>query len=382
MKNKAEAVIIGGGISGCAVAYELAKKGMTDVVLLERRFLASGATGRCGAGVRMQWGTETNCKLAKLAIEKYSSLSAELDYERDIEFKQGGYLIVAATEREMNQFRTNVELQHSLGIPSRIVSPDEALEIIPYLNRDAILGGSFCHLDGHLNPFYATYAYANAAERLGVEIACNTTVEAIDTENGRICGVKTNAGYISTPRVVNCSGGNSGLISNMVGVELPTISERHEILVTEPLRQMQGPMLMGFVYNIYCQQTPHGSFIMGRGDENAPRDGRITSDWRFMEEMAKSCCYLLPPLKNLNIVRQWAGLYNLTPDRQPIYGAVDQVEGYYLAVGFSGHGLMFGPVTGLLLSECITGQPYTIDVSCLSYDRFSKGELVIEPSVV
>lgn len=382
MNKTAQIVIIGGGISGCAIAYELAKKGMKDIVLIEKRFLASGSTGRCGAGVRMQWGTEMNCRLSKLAVEKYSTLQEELDYDHDIEFKQGGYLMAAATEHEMEQFKKNVALENSLGINARMVNVDEALEIIPYINRDAIIGGSFCQEDGHLNPFHATQAYANAAARLGVEIMRYTEVTGIDVKNGKILGVNTNKGYIATNKVVNCAGGYSQIISKMAGVEIPNYSERHQVLVTEPLEALQGPMFMGFVHNIYAQQTPHGSFIIGRGDPNEPHDGRINSSWQFMEEMAKGCCYLLPLLKDLTIVRQWAGLYNLTPDRQPIYGKVNELEGYYLAVGFSGHGFMFGPVTGLLMSECITDTPYTIDISPLSYDRFEKGNLFVEPSVV
>ena len=263
-----------------------------------------------------------------------------------------------------------------------MVTPKEVSEIIPYVNQDAILGGSFCALDGHLNPFHATYAYANAAKRLGVQIITGVTVTGIQKENGKVTGVYTTEGHIFTPKVVNCGGGESLNVSRMAGVELPTVSERHQILVTEPLGPVQGPMFMGFVFNIYCQQTPHGSFIIGRGDPSEPTDGRITSGWKFMEEMSRTCCFLLPPLRELSVIRQWAGLYNLTPDRQPIYGAVEELEGYYLAVGFSGHGFMFGPVTGLLLSECITGTPYTIDITPLAFSRFAAGRLFVEPSVV
>lgn len=382
MKKTASAVIVGGGISGCAIACELARAGMKDVVLLEKRFLAAGSTGRCGAGVRMQWGTEMNCRLSKLAIEKYAVLQEELDYPHDIEFKQGGYLMAAATEHEMAQFEKNVALEKSLGIPARMVDVDEAAELIPFLNRDAILGGSFCTLDGHLNPFHATQAYADAAVRHGATIEKYTTVTGVTVEHGRITGVSTDRGFISTPILVNCAGGYSAEISDMAGVPLPTVRERHQILVTEPLDAAQGPMYMGFVHNIYCQQTPHGSFIMGRGDPAEPHDGRVDSSWQFLEEMAKSCVHLLPALRELSIVRQWAGLYNLSPDRQPIYGAVDEVAGYYLAAGFSGHGFMFGPVTGLLMRECILNQPYSIDISPLSYKRFAEGKLFIEPSVV
>ena len=382
MNKTASVVIIGGGISGCAIAYTLAKKGVKDIVVIERDYLSSGATGRCGAGVRMQWGTEMNCKLAKYSIEFFERANEELEYEYDIEFKQGGYLIVASTEKEVNQFKKNIALQNSLGIPSRLLTPKEAKEIVPHMDETKIIAATFNPKDGHLNPFHTTQAYANAAVRLGVEIMKYTTVTGINVENGKVVGVQTDKGYISTPVVVNAAGGYSQLIAKMVGIDLPVYSERHQILVTEPVAPMQGPMFMSFSLNIYCQQTPHGSFIMGRGDANEPRDLRITSSWHFMEEMAKTCTELLPPLKELRVVRQWSGLYNISPDRQPIYGPVKEVEGFYLACGFSGHGFMFGPVTGVVIAESILGETPTIPVHMLDKDRFERGELLLEPSVV
>ncbi len=168
----------------------------------------------------------------------------------------------------------------------------------------------------------------------------------------------------------------------MVGVDIPVYSERHQILVTEPVEPMQGPMVMAFGLNLYVQQSPHGSFIMGRGDENEPRDLRITSSWHFIEEMAKTVDDILPPISKLRVIRQWAGLYNMTPDKQPIYDKAEDVEGFYMAVGFSGHGFMFGPITGVVMSEMILGEEPTIDVSMLNLNRFKTGNLLLEPSVV
>ena len=139
---------------------------------------------------------------------------------------------------------------------------------------------------------------------------------------------------------------------------------------------------MSFSQNIYCQQTPHGSFIIGRGDANEPRDFNMNASWRFMEEMAKTTCELLPLLKNLRVVRQWAGLYEMTPDRQPIYGRVPELEGLIIAAGFSGHGFMFGPATGLVISETIMGETPSLPIHLLDRDRFARGEEQWEPSVV
>ncbi|WFA08258.1 FAD-binding oxidoreductase [Tissierella sp. Yu-01] len=382
MLKTADIVIIGGGISGCAIAYNLAKKGVKNIVVLEKNYLASGATGRCGAGIRQQWGTEMNCRVAMESIKFFETANEELEYDGDIEFKQGGYLIVASTPKEDEQFKKNVELQKSLGMEVDFITSHEAKEIVPFLNIDKITSATFCPKDGHLNPFLTTDAYAKAARRLGVKIYTFTTVTGIKTENGRITGVMTDKGDIATNVVVNAAGGYSKSIGDMVGVDIPVFSERHQILVTEPVEPMMGPMVMSFSLNIYTQQTPHGSIIMGRGDNNEPKDLRITSSWQFLDEMAKTVTDLLPPIGRLRVIRQWAGLYNITPDRQPIYGAVDEVEGFYMAVGYSGHGFMFGPMTGLLMSEMILGEELTIDISSLGIDRFEKNELVLEPSVV
>ena len=204
----------------------------------------------------------------------------------------------------------------------------------------------------------------------------------IETENGKVIGVNTDKGFISTPIVVNAAGGYSKEIGKMVGIHIPIYAQRHQILVTEPVGPLQGAMYMGFALNIYCQQSPHGSFIMGRGDDSEPTDLRITSSWRFMEEMAKTCCELLPLLKKLSIIRQWAGLYTMTEDAHPIYGAVKELEGFYLTCGFSGHGFMLGPATGLLMAETILREPTTISIDNLDKDRFARGELVFEPAVV
>lgn len=382
MNNTASVVIIGGGISGCSIAYNLALKGVKDIVVIEKKYLTSGSTGRCGAGIRMQWGTEMNCLLAKFSTEFFENANEVLEYDGDIEFKQGGYLIVASTEKEDEQFKKNIILQNSLGIPSVYLTPKEAKEIIPHMDETKIISATFCQKDGHLNPFHTTQAYADAAVRLGVKFMKYTEVTGIKVENNKVIGVQTDKGFISSPVVVNAAGGYSKQIGDMVGVDIPVYSERHQILVTEPVNAVQGPMFMGFALNIYCQQSPHGSFIMGRGDANEPRDLRLTSSWHFLEQMAKDCCELLPLLKDLRVVRQWAGLYCMSPDRQPIYGKTDGIEGFYLATGFSGHGFMFGPVTGVVLAETILGEKHSLPIDKLGLDRFAKGELLFEPSVV
>jgi len=370
MKKTAEIVIIGGGISGLSTAYNLAAMGMRDIVLIEKGFLMSGSTGRCGAGVRMQWGTEMNCAINEI-----------LDFEDDTEFKQGGYLLMAITEKEVDQFKKNIELQHSMGIPSVMMTPREALDIVPELNIDGILACTFCHKDGHANPFKTMQAYAEAAKRHGVEIYTYTEAIGIDVEEGKVKGVQTNNGYISTEKIVIAAGAWSKHVGELAGCDVPVRPERHQILVTEPVNPILGPMIMSFAGNIYLQQEPGGEFIMGFGKDEPP-EHKTTSTWEFVETMCQKAIHYLPYMKNVRIVRQWAGLYEMSPDAQPILGKAEETEGVYLATGFSGHGFMFGPITGQLMAEYILGRPTTLPIDKLDVGRFKRGELIFEPAVV
>lgn len=380
--QKAEVVIIGGGIIGCATAYYLAKQGMTNVVVLDKSYLASGSTGRCGAGVRQQWGLKMNVLLATESIRAFETLNDELDTGLDIEFKQKGYLMLAYSEKMVEQYKKNVALQQELGVPVNLISPQEAKRIVPYLNTDGLLAATFCPTDGHINPFIATNSYAEAARRLGVRIETYTEAKGIEVEQGKVSAVVTDRGKIYTDAVLNASGGYSREVAALAGVKLPTHPERHQILVTEPVAPVQDPMVISLQHGFYCQQTPHGSFIMGFGDPNELKEHVTSSTWHFMEEMAAKVLPVLPPLAELRVVRQWAGLYNMSPDAQPILGEVPFLKGFYNAVGFSGHGFMLAPVTGMLMAELMTGKEPHIDISALALERFEKGELLREPSVV
>lgn len=383
MQKTFDVVIIGGGISGLSIAFHLAREGVKNIAVIEKSFLGSGATGRCGAGIRMQWGTELNCLLSKYSCEFFENAQEIFHNDIDIEFEQGGYLIAAGTDAEVEQFRRNVSLQHSLGIESVFLSPEEAGEIMPHLDISKIKAATFCQRDGHLNPFRTTEAFAEASRALGVTIYEYTEVCEILRDGAKVAGVRTDKGDISAPVVVNAAGGYSRLISEMAGSDLPVFSRRHQIMVTEPVEPMQDPMFMGFSLNIYIQQVPHGSFIMGRSDDSEPRDLRLTSSWQFLEKMSKTCTTLMPRLGRLKVVRQWAGLYNMTADAQPIYDEDPELSGFYIAAGFSGHGFMLAPVTGHVIAKQILGEEADIDVTCLNVSRFKDGGLLpTESSVV
>jgi sarcosine oxidase, subunit beta len=380
---KINILVIGAGISGVSIAYNLAKKGVKGIHVIDKGYFTNGATGRCGAGVRQQWATPMNCILAKKSIEFFENAKEILEYEGNLEFKQEGYLMLATSIEEHEQFTKNVALQNSLGIPSRQLTKEEALMIVPHLNPNAFISATFCQTDGHLNPFKMTEAYYLAAKKLGVTFSFFEEALQIETKDKKILKVITNKNTYETSKVVNAAGGYSKEIGEMAGVDIPVYSENHEILATEPVEKILGPMVMSFSKNIYCQQVPHGAFLMGRSNPFVERGHDVESTWQFLDHMAKTVTEIMPLVGKLRVVRQWGGSYNMSPDRQPFISDTLDLEGFYMACGFSGHGFMFAPMTGLLLSEIMLKEKTTVDVYPLSLDRFKDKDVFdVEKSVV
>jgi sarcosine oxidase subunit beta len=381
MKKTADCVIIGGGVMGTAIAYYLAREGIGDTVVVEASHLAAGATGRCGGGIRQQWSTEANTKLAIESVRLFRGLEEELD--ADIEFLQGGYLVLAYTDEDVEQFKANVALERGLGLDVEILTPDDITRgVVPELNTEGVRLATYCPSDGSANPFLTTQAYADAAERLGVEIELFTPVTRILTEGGRVTGVETARGSVSAPAVVNAAGSYSVPLARTAGVDLPITPYRRQILVTEPLERFFDPMIISFSYGIYFRQTKHGAVIGGFGDPEEPPGFNETSSLGFLVTMSRKLVHLMPALKPVKVVRQWAGLYDITPDAQPILGVTDGVEGLYQASGFSGHGFMIAPMTALLVAQVVAGREPALDIERLNARRFADGRVTTERSVV
>lgn len=380
MRKTADVVVIGGGSIGCSVAYNLAKKGFKNIVLVEQKYLSSGSTGRCGAGIRQMWGTEMNCLISRGSAEIFKVLGEETGFG-DIEFRQSGYLLTTYDPSQTERLKKNLAVQHKLGIPSKMITPKEAKEIVPFVNTDGMDAAFFCQEDGHINPFKVTFAFAKGAQDLGVEIIRNTKVTGIKYNDRKISAVVTDKGEIATDKVVNAVGPWAKDIGKMIGLSHPVEPERHQILVTEPLDNMMGPLVMSFAHDSYIQQVPHGGFIMGYGNPNEPKKINFDHDWNFLEQMAKKAVFQLPILKDVRFVRQWAGHYGISPDGQPILGAVPEIDGYYLALG-CGKGFMLSPMIGKLIAEKMAGEETTLNIDTLSIERFAKGELIVETGVV
>jgi len=379
--NTADCVIVGAGVIGTSIAYELSKKGMKNIVILEQKSISSGSTGRCGGGIRAQWSTPENVKLAKKSIERFRQLEDELGDK--IEYEEGGYLILAHSEKELEQFKKNVKMQKSLGLKVELITPKEAKKVVPTLNISNIVGATWSETDGSVNPFLLNYAYSNAAKKEGVKIFQREKLISSKSKKNKIMALTTDKRNISTPLVINASGGYAKEVGEILGVDIPVKPYRHEILVTEQVNRFFNNMIMSFENNIYFRQTIHGGIIGGQTNPNEKEGFNLNSGLSFLKEMSVKLSHFMPCLKNIKILRQWAGLYCMSPDAQPILGNIKDIEGYYQAVGFSGHGLMLAPRTSIIISNAIIDEDYfDEDLERLNIDRFKDGITIGEKSVV
>ncbi|MFO7882494.1 MAG: FAD-binding oxidoreductase [Kosmotogaceae bacterium] len=370
--NKASVVIIGGGITGTSIAYHLSKNGVKDIVLLEKDYLSAGSTGRCGGGIRQQWSERPNVRLAMRSVELFEKYREEIGI--DIEYHQGGYLLLAFNDEEVELYKNNVKMQQEEGLDVDFLTKKETAEKFPFINTSDVRAAAFCSSDGHANPHLATMGYAKAAEKLGAKIIIRTKVTDIDVSNNKIRGVNTDKGYIKTSLVINAAGGYSHEVGKMAGIDLPTESYRHQIFVTEPVEHLMDPLVISFEKNFYIRQTKAGNFIMGQSDEDEKPSHNENPGWRFLIEMTTKMPKFFPFLKQIRVLRHWAGLYNMSPDALPIIDKSTEISDFYYAIGFSGHGFMLAPAVGEAMAEWIVhGETKHVDISNLNIERFAKG---------
>jgi len=381
MKSKADVVIIGGGINGCSLAYNLVKKGFT-VVVVEKKYLSSGATGACGAGIRQQWSTKENASLAIQSVKIFEHLSRELG--QDIEFRQGGYLIAVHDKKEMIQSEKNVEMQRSLGLKVDILKPKDITAIVPILDVKGMnaIGATFCPTDGHANPFKTTFAYADAARNLGADINTYTTVVNLKTVKKSIRAVVTNKGTIQTNIVVNAAGIDSKHIAEMVDLSLPLTPFRKEIMATERLEPLFEAMVISFKDGIYFSQQKEGQIVGGIPIPEERGGYKTMPTFAFLHHMASTLTRYAPVLKHVNLLRHWTGFYDVTPDARPILGEVKDIKGFLQCNGFSGHGFMISPMVSQLLTNYIAEGKTPEVLKNLNLERFKGKNIEKELSVV
>ena len=302
MQTKTDVVIIGGGVNGCAIAYYLSKKGM-DVTVFEKKYLSSGATGSCGAGIRQQWSTKENTELAIQSVKMFEGLSHELG--EDIEFTQGGYLIINHSEDELAQSKKNVKMQKSLGLDVSIVPVDKITSIAPILDIKGMraVGATFCPTDGHANPFKTTFAYAHAAEQLGATIHTHTTVQDIHIKNDHVSEVVTDKGSIKTKWVVDAAGAWSSEIARMVDIQIPNKPFRKEVLATERLEPIFEAMVISFKDGIYFSQQPEGNIVGGIPIPEQRSGFLERPTYSFIQHMSETLTRYAPALSQINMLR-------------------------------------------------------------------------------
>jgi sarcosine oxidase subunit beta len=378
VKRTAEVVIIGGGCMGASVAYHLARLGVRDVVLVEReRMLGTGSTGRNAGGVRHQFSNDANIRLSIESIALLERFADEVG--QPIDFHQDGYLFLLSTAASVETFRRNVALQRSLGVDVQWLDGLEAERLAPGLSAEGIAGATFCARDGIADPNGVTMGFAKAAQALDVEIARDTEVTGIRVERGRIAGVETTRGAIDTPVVVNAAGPHARRIGQMAGVDVPVEPYRRHIFIAAapaggaawrvPASRI---MVIDFDTTFYFHREGAG-MLFGMGDPDETPTFDTTVQWDFLPQVIDVAVRRLPALADASVSHAWAGLYEVTPDANPIIGPAPGVEGFFLINGFSGHGFQHSPAAGRILADVIVGGDPRFDLTPFAMHRFAAG---------
>jgi sarcosine oxidase subunit beta len=385
VRETAEVVIIGGGCMGVSVAHHLARRGITNVVLLEREAtLGAGSTGRNAGGVRHQFSTEANIRLSIESISLFERFHDEIGYE--IDFHQDGYLFLISSERSLAEFERGVALQRRLGVPVDLISPSDAASLAPGLETDGIVAATFCGRDGICDPNGVTMGFAQSARAAGVEILRETEVIGLKLDRGTIAAVETNHGVISTRTVVNAAGPYSRGIGEMIGIDIPIAPYRRHIFITGPIANRSPEMephrrvpqnhimVIDFETSFYFHREGAG-VLYGMSDSDEQPGYDLTVNWEFLETVTPVATRRLPALAETSIAHAWAGLYEVTPDAMPIIAAVESVPGFYVIGGFSGHGFQHCPAAGRILADMIAAgsPPAGFDPAPFAFARFGRG---------
>jgi glycine/D-amino acid oxidase-like deaminating enzyme len=368
VSESAEVVIVGGGVMGASVAYHLTTLGVTDIVLLEGNELASGSTSKSAGGIRAQFADELNVRIALRSIEEFTAF-AEL-VGADIDFHQAGYLFLLDDEQDAARFRAALELQHSLGVPSREIPADEAGAIVPGLETADLLAATFCPIDGYATPEAVVQGYAAAARRAGARIRQGEPVTGIEVANGRITGAATAGGRISTAAIVCAAGAWSGEVAGLAGVDLPVRGERRFMHYTPDSGGLPRslPLTVDFSTGFYFHSEGPGLVFGGREEA--------------LEAIAEHAARRLPLLTELPVQASWSGFYEMSPDHNAIVGATADPQGFLYATGFSGHGFQQAPAVGEHVAELIAGREPSLDLAAFSLERFARGDVREEHFVI
>lgn len=382
----AEVVIVGGGIVGSSIAYHLTAAGCRDVLVIERESSqGKGSTGKSLGGVRAQFSTPVNIQMSLYSIPFYAAFDERLGYPCG--YRAQGYLFCATSEAHLQYLRTNRAMQVQLGLKdARLISAEEIAHMFPQLRSDDIIGGAFCSSDGFVDPYSAMNGFTACAIEHGAEIWKNATVTGIHRDGQGITEVETTKGPVSTRIVVNCAGAWAAEIAEMAGVSLPVEPLRRMLAPTEPFDQFPhgAPMIIDMSNGFHFRPEGLG-FLLAWNDPEETPGYKTEFEPSFIEKILTRAADRVPVFENLavNPKRAWAGLYEMTPDHHAILGPVPDVPGFFVANGFSGHGVMHAPATGKILSDLILhGKTDVIEASVLNLARFAEGRMIEETAVL
>lgn len=374
----ADAIVIGGGINGCSTAYALAKRGVRRVVLLEKGHIASGPTGRSSGIVRQHYSHETLAAMARDSVRVWADFANQIG--GDAGFVPCG-VVFAAGRREADAVKSTVEMQQRIGINARLLSVDDMRALEPALDAEGLVCGAYEADGGYADPALASSSFAEAAERLGVSIRKKTRVTALTIEAGRITGVTTSAGPISSPLVINVAGVWGDEIAAMAGARIPIKVSRHPVVILQrPARwrnptPVWGDLANGWYFKPERQATMMVGSIADIEDVADRENHSTTPSFQEIEEFSAAILTRFPIMEEGAAQGGWAGLYDVTPDWQPVIDGIPHVAGFYCACGFSGHGFKIGPAVGNAVAELVTeGTCRTYNLDLFRYSRFEAHE--------
>ncbi|HZY69446.1 MAG TPA: FAD-binding oxidoreductase [Thermoplasmata archaeon] len=372
-RDQYRVAIVGAGVVGLFTAYYILQAGGGPVLLVDRRFLSGGASGRNGGGVRQQWESSATVRLAQESVAAYRRFGTEFGY--NVWFRQGGYLFLAETELELDRLRTVQRVARESGLPARLLDADGIRGVAPVLERRGLAGGTFLHSDGTLYPFPAVFGLYERVCALGAEVAFGVDAHGVRGEGGRVRGLVTDRGDVGATTVVNAAGGWSAEFAARSGVPIPNTPTRHEILATEPLKPFLDPMVVRLRDGLYFSQTMRGEIVGGLTMKHPPgTDGGMSSSTAFLRAFARAIVGLVPALGSLRVLRAWSGFYDDTPDGLPIVGEDPRLAGFVQANGFGGHGFMLAPATSRRAAAAALGERVDLDPGLFGPGRFLGAE--------
>ncbi len=381
LPKRVTVVIIGGGIMGVSAAFHLAEAGVRDVLLLEKNALGSGSTCKAAGGVRAQFSDQLNIALGARSLAAFEQFGTRPGQEIDL--RQVGYLWLLDNPDDVTKFEHSVTLQNAMGVPSRMVEVAEAQRLSPFISTEGLLAAAYSPTDGHCTPESVVLGYATQARRLGVTIAIDSEVTAIDVTDNRITGVAIGAHRIATDTVICATGAWAKQIGDFVGVDLPVTPLRRQIIFTEPMRDVPPnlPMTVDYSTTFYFHGEGRG-LMLGMSDPDEPPGFHLDRSQSWLPRLAEVVERRAPRISGVGLTGGWAGLYEMTPDHNALIGEAPNVSRFLYAAGFSGHGFLMGPAVGEILRDLYLGVSPYIDISAFDSTRFSRAEWHSEANLV